>query len=578
MLLACVGATYLTLASACAVAKAPWWDEAWFANPAYNLAVHGTTGTNVLAGTPWLPHVERYTYWIMPLYPVALAGWFKAVGFGLVRVRLFSTLWGVVGLCAWFWILSLLTGSTGLATLGVALIGLDNSWITLASEGRMDLMAAALGFAGYAVYLWLRPRGFTRAFCCGHALVAAGMFTHVYGALAFVGLWLLALTRDRDRMRWRTVAPAALPYLLAAAGWGLYILQSPADFYVQFAGNSAGRLHGLGALAAAVEREVGRYASFYTVGPQWMAMRTGAVREWFHHYLGAIPILYAVAILGGAAVAEIRGRPDWRVMLALAVFALTVFTVADWHKRYYYLVYVVPLYGALSAIVAHWLWHRWPGARPLLAAGICSVVGLNVGGAVDQIRSDTYVSDYAPVAHYLASHAGARDTVIGPAELAFTLRYDGRLVDDQTLGVASGIRSEYIVMGSRYAGVLNDPTEPEAWRDSLRRRLTVEYRKVFDGGEYRVYRRRPAATLLASPPQRGDAREQRQPEVFRELLRPDAAGARLAEAAALEVEPAGPGAAHGDSEHRHQREHDHGTRPRPDAKRQREPGHQLDPR
>ena len=32
-----------------------------------------------------------------------------------------------------------------------------------------------------------------------------------------------------------------MPYLVGAAGWGLYIRQAPHDFILQFGGNAAGR-------------------------------------------------------------------------------------------------------------------------------------------------------------------------------------------------------------------------------------------------------------------------------------------------------------------------------------------------
>src|SRR5450432_3358303 len=65
---------YLILAVACARTLMPWCDEAWFAGPAYNLMTHGYMGTPVLDPTSgWfirdLTHIDRYTYWIMPLYP-----------------------------------------------------------------------------------------------------------------------------------------------------------------------------------------------------------------------------------------------------------------------------------------------------------------------------------------------------------------------------------------------------------------------------------------------------------------------------------------------------------------------------
>src|SRR5581483_11690076 len=69
---------YLALAAGGVLTNMPWSDEAWFASPALNLASKGYMGTSVLDPTAsWsvrnLEGIDRSTYWIVPLYPVALA-------------------------------------------------------------------------------------------------------------------------------------------------------------------------------------------------------------------------------------------------------------------------------------------------------------------------------------------------------------------------------------------------------------------------------------------------------------------------------------------------------------------------
>lgn len=55
-----------------------WCDEAWFSSPALNLMTTGHTGTSVLDPTAdfhtnRIAPIDKYTYWIAPLYPVTQA-------------------------------------------------------------------------------------------------------------------------------------------------------------------------------------------------------------------------------------------------------------------------------------------------------------------------------------------------------------------------------------------------------------------------------------------------------------------------------------------------------------------------
>ena len=93
-------AVYLVLALMQASTKRPWSDEGWFASPAFNLAYHGFMGTTVLYN-PRLPRIQQHTYWILPLFLVSLAAWFKVTGFGPVSMRLLSAVFGAVAIGSW---------------------------------------------------------------------------------------------------------------------------------------------------------------------------------------------------------------------------------------------------------------------------------------------------------------------------------------------------------------------------------------------------------------------------------------------------------------------------------------------
>ena len=64
------------LAAYAAHALRPWVDEGWHGAPAWSLACRGYMGTPCFA-EDGLKDIHRYTYWIMPIYPVAQAVWYR---------------------------------------------------------------------------------------------------------------------------------------------------------------------------------------------------------------------------------------------------------------------------------------------------------------------------------------------------------------------------------------------------------------------------------------------------------------------------------------------------------------------
>ena len=119
---------FVAIAVLCAHTNLPWSDEAWFASPALNLITNGSFGTSVLDPTASfrtnnLTGIRQHTYWIVPLFPLAEAAWFRAMGFGLMQVRYLSILWGLVALWAWYRMLRILSGDERVARTGVGIDG-----------------------------------------------------------------------------------------------------------------------------------------------------------------------------------------------------------------------------------------------------------------------------------------------------------------------------------------------------------------------------------------------------------------------------------------------------------------------
>jgi hypothetical protein len=102
----------------------------------------------------------------------------------------------------------------------------------------MDMMSAALSYAALAAYLALRERRLPQAFLAAFSAVAASGVSHpAGGVLSFCGVSLLAIYLDRRRVSVYCLTLAAIPFVIAAIGWGLFISRHPDYFLLQFGFN-----------------------------------------------------------------------------------------------------------------------------------------------------------------------------------------------------------------------------------------------------------------------------------------------------------------------------------------------------
>ena len=473
-----VGMIYVLLGTGSAMTKLPVCDEAWYANPAFNLSAGRSMGTTVLesAGTP-LHGLEQHTYWVMPLYIVGQAFVYELFGPGLFQSRLFSVFWGLVILVSWFVILRTLFEDKYVALLGMFVMAIDSYMIAVGSTGRSDMMCAGLGSAGLAAYLGLRPRRLSLALFVSNALIAASGLTHPNGILYLASLLFLVWSFDRQNVKWIHIGSAAAPYLAGATIWSVYILQSPADFVAQFGSNARTRTSGITSPWAVIKGETLRYVNAYGLGSQ----STGLSR------IKVVMLLaYLTGIAGVLLSPRLRRQPPSRVLLSMTGITFILMVLLEGAKQDWYLVHIIPLFSAVLAVwVVHCLRRRVVPVA-VLVLGMSGLVLVNAGLVGWLLHRTDYQSTYLPVVQFLRTTPNDRARVMGSAELGFQIGFD-RLTDDTRLGFYSRKRPDLVVVEEIYQGWFrkHEAREPDVYRHV--RTTLAGARKVFDNGRYQVY-------------------------------------------------------------------------------------------
>ena len=108
-----------------------------------------------------------------------------------------------------------------------------------------------------------------------------------------------------------------------------------------------------------------------------------------------------------------------------------------------------------------------------------------------RVSQRAYSTIYLATTDYLKQHARPPAIVMGSAELAFELGFDGNLVDDPRLGYRSGKRPSFIVIDqNRYAEWIPqyEQREPPTYR-YIQEMMARDFHQVLDNAGYKVYAR-----------------------------------------------------------------------------------------
>jgi hypothetical protein len=486
---------YLALSIGTSLTAIPGTDEGFFANPAFNLLTKGRFATTVLEtfGTPF-KGMESHTYWIMPLQPLTLSMWYRVFGFGVFSTRSLSIVWGLVALVSWFIIVRYLFKRTWLAFLVLALLSCDYIFIVCASSGRMDMMSAALGFAGFATYLLLRERSLVWAIFVSQSLIVMSGLTHPMGLLPFFGLIFLTLYLDRKRIGFKHVAAALTPYVIGGVAEGLYILQDPQSFYSQFFANAVmgsdentgGRFVGLFQPFTGLKLE---FSQRYVANFGFSSRDSSAT-----HIKILFLVLYVVGVIGSLLVREIRRTANYKLLLGMTLIYFVGLTIIDSQKQYYYLIHIVPFYLTMCGLFITWCWTRPNVFGKVLALALGAIAIVEVGGLAYRIGRDNYRNSFQPAANFLKQNATAQSSIAANPGVALGLGFPDNVLNDPLYGYNSKRKFDYIVVDPEAAySIERSKDRDEAGRqvyDYLIRLLDDEYSRVYDQHNYTIYSRK----------------------------------------------------------------------------------------
>ncbi len=465
---------FLVLAVWFSFTRGPWWDEGLFADVAINFRNSGHLRSSVLAPYSFdnMPAVDRYMYWQLPGYLISLGAWFRLAPVSVQWMRLFSVLWGCVFAGAWFLFVRSVSRNETLALLVASVVVLDYSCVAAASDGRMDMMCAALGQAALAAYVVFRASHRNWAALLAGTFGAASLFSHPMGAIPNACLAIVLLA---DRRKWRssTVALFLLPYFTAAALWLSYIMQAPQTFLAQAKNVSGYRVGGVLFVVGNIINDFqARYLQFY------FAPHSG----W--HKLKVFSLLFGlVGLIALVATRKARAEPLTKRLMAFMFIAYLGIAVLDDLKYPYYFVYITPILSASGAI---WLYKvfsdggvsRWIGSA-LLAAYVMATIA----GAGYYIRRNDFANEYKPVAATVRRLVKPGDVIMGASELGFSLGFGPPLIDDCSFGFTSGVQPEIII---EYPAC-RLPGYSTFIFDWSRKKLATEYHPVLEKGGYTVY-------------------------------------------------------------------------------------------
>jgi len=480
---------YLVVASASSLTHRPQIDEGMFASPAYNLANHGHFGTTVLEKEKaTLTRIDERTYWVMPLFLLSTSASFKAFGFSLFSMRLVSILFGLLLIVSAYFIGCKISGDETTGLFALIFTACDYMILETASSARMDMMSAALGFAAIAAYLVLRERNLLLAIVASHTLLVIDGLTHPNAITAFVGVVFLTLYLDFRRLKVSMLFAAAIPYLIGGAGFAIWVLQDPAGFKDQFIDNAmmGGRMSGMSSPLDNFLREfTNRYPHAYGLGAS-SSGHSGPI------YLKALMLVgYLGGVTGVLAIKELRQRKEVRALLIVTAIYFVILALIDGQKQTTYLVHIVPFYLIFLGLVFGYFWRQVRLSRLAIVAAVLAAIAVPLGGMALKIKQNTRAKFYDSMIAFVKETSNENDIVMGGADLAFGLGFEGSLLSDGRFGYFTGKRPRYIVTDSAVQNSWegSKTTFPEFY-EYFPKLLREEYRVAFENAGYTVHERR----------------------------------------------------------------------------------------
>ena len=204
-----------------------WPDEVLFFNPAENLANTGSLTTTVLEN--FIPGMEKYTYWMPPVYMLLTATLFFFTSATLFKARLLSTLLAMMAVFVMDRTLAKMNFSARARFSVLFLVLTDFLFLQVTHTARME--SASILFGALSLYFVFPGSVENRNVILSGVFSGLSFLSHpfgvTYGIVAF-----LVIQRDNLSFKRFVYFGSGVAAMLLA--WGLYIMQSPDLFLIQF--------------------------------------------------------------------------------------------------------------------------------------------------------------------------------------------------------------------------------------------------------------------------------------------------------------------------------------------------------
>lgn len=348
---------------------APWKDEAWLMQPAFELANNGRMAL------PMFRHVgggvgERiYTD---PVFSAALAFWFKLFGFGMTTARVFNLLCSLLVLGLVYAMgrrFAVLAG-----VVAIVLLVLDNNFFTTARFLRNDLLC--LLWCVSSSYVYLRHKNSRGLFIAG-LLASLGVLTHLNGIyqVGLLGLWTLLDYGPfffKDRRPW--VLAAGL--MLVSAPYAATVYLHRDEYLAQWRVFSKGRARGLEAegLRKNLIEEYRRYRD-WKHGVMVMTDNRAVI---FFQALTVVSMIYLLALCVRKRLT--RAPSDERLHILIAVIWIPLFFALEVsNKTHSYLPHLTVWFALACGVFVRDVFQYGRARRDRLGKALrATVVGLSL--------------------------------------------------------------------------------------------------------------------------------------------------------------------------------------------------------
>jgi 4-amino-4-deoxy-L-arabinose transferase-like glycosyltransferase len=477
---------FLTLSLSSLFTARPQTDEGACANPAYNLIYNGAMGTSFFGhSSPAEVSISRHTYWQPPLYFVILAIWYKIVGFGLVQTRLLSLLFGLVAIFSWFIIGRSISGSAVLGCMAAGLVSVDYFFVLGASQGRMDMMCAGFGTSAIAAYLALRQQSLKSALFWSHVLFTMAILTHPVGLGYWLGTVPLILYFDRRSLSFKLVLIAAVPCLIGAAAWGMYIAQDPSAFEAQMHGNLEQNKQAFqtsGSSSIRIVRNLEQEVLHRYIAPFGLGAGVGLANR-----LKSIVLLAYLVGVAGTLILVRRHRNLLVFPVPLIILFFYIAFVSPSKFSYYLPHTTMFMAGCLAAFLFYLNWPSPERKRLVVSVVLLVIASVQAAGLLYRIRQNPYGASFLPAVASITRNSPSGSLIFGSCELWFLLQPQRPVLHDWTLGFHRGLKPAVFVMDPLYRDLHErDRRENAAVYDHVERYLNTS-RLVYQDGYYQVY-------------------------------------------------------------------------------------------